>query len=54
MLFESWACSREYFLEYHLNKPYRTAYEAVLPGLLARERSIEFVTPIRSYPARVA
>lgn len=54
VLFETWACSRDYFLEHHLNKPYRTAYEAVLPGLLAGERTIDFVTPIRSYPGRPA
>ncbi len=52
ILFETWACSAEHFVNVHLKKPYREAYEVELPRLLARERSIEFVTPIRSYPGR--
>ena len=54
VLYENWACSREYFIEHHLNKPYRQAYEAALPDLLSRERRIEFLRGIRSYPGKSA
>lgn len=52
VLYETWACTREYFLSHHINRPYRLAYEAALPGLLAAERRIEFLKGIRAYPAR--
>ena len=29
--------------------PYRQAYEAALPKLLSRERTIEFLEPLRTY-----
>ena len=50
VLYETWACSREHFLAHHLAKPYRQAYEAVLPRLLSGERRIEFLKEIRAYP----
>jgi quinol monooxygenase YgiN len=52
VLFETWACSREYFFEHHLKAPYRMAYEDVLPTLLRNERTIEFLDPIRAYLRR--
>jgi quinol monooxygenase YgiN len=52
--YETWACSREYFIEHHLSKPYRQAYEAALPNLLSGERRIVFLKGIRAYPNRTA
>ena len=52
VLYETWACSRETFLSRHLAKPYRQAYEAALPALLASERTITFLSELRAYPAR--
>ncbi len=49
VLYETWACSAEHFRSYHLSRPYRQAYEAALPGLLKRERSIAFLTPLKAY-----
>jgi quinol monooxygenase YgiN len=49
VLYETWACSREYFMSHHLNRPYRKAYEAVLPELLARWRTLEFLDTQRIY-----
>lgn len=49
VLYETWACSAEYFRAHHLKLPYRQAYEAVLPSLLKRERSIEFLTLQKGY-----
>jgi quinol monooxygenase YgiN len=39
ILYETWACGREYFLEHHLKKEYRREYEAELPTLLAAQRN---------------
>jgi len=52
VLYETWNCSKEDFITRHLNKPYRQAYEQRLPELLARERRIEFLEVIESYPVR--
>jgi len=46
VLYETWACSRDYFMRHHLAKPYRQAYEAALPELLSQPRSIDFLNPI--------
>ena len=54
ILYETWACSKEEFLEHHLNKSYRLAYEAVLPDLLAKPRTLEFMKIIASYPGKTA
>lgn len=48
VLYETWACSSEYFIRHHLSKPYRQAYEAALPGLLSAPRSIDFLNPIHT------
>lgn len=52
VLYETWACSRDDFITRQLGKPYRTAYEAVLPELLASERRLVFLTPLAGFPAR--
>jgi quinol monooxygenase YgiN len=49
VLYETWACSEDYFRQHHLNLPYRRAYEAALPRLLKAERTLEFLTPVRGY-----
>ena len=54
VLYEVWACSREHFLQHHLGKPYRQAFEAQLPQWLRAERSIEFLDLRRSYHAAPA
>jgi quinol monooxygenase YgiN len=54
VLYETWACSREHFLENHLSRPYRKEYEAALPRLLARARTLEFLDPVRGYVKSVA
>lgn len=53
VVYETWNCSREYFLANHLSKPYRTEYEAVLSQMLKQERRIDFLDGIRAYPKRV-
>ena len=52
VLYETWNCSKEDVITRHLGKPYRQAYEKLLPELLARERRIEFLEVIKSYPVR--
>ena len=52
VLYETWACSREEFIANHLSKPYRQAYEKALPAMQAKPRTIEFLEPVRAYPAR--
>jgi quinol monooxygenase YgiN len=49
VLFETWACSRDYFFEHHLKAPYRMAYEEALPALLRKERTLEFLEPRHAY-----
>lgn len=50
--YETWDCSREYFLEHHLKRPYRQAFEAAVPELLSSERRIVFLKTVRAYPVR--
>lgn len=52
VLYETWNCSKDDFITRHLSKPYRQAYEQLLPQLLASERRIEFLNVIKSYPVR--
>jgi quinol monooxygenase YgiN len=52
VLYETWNCSKEHFIAHHLSKPYRQAYEKVLPQLLAKDRRLEFLEVIKSYPVR--
>ncbi|EHP37876.1 hypothetical protein OR16_40269 [Cupriavidus basilensis OR16] len=49
VLYETWACSPAYFQAHHLNRPYRQAYEQALPRLLKRERTLEFLKPLRAF-----
>jgi quinol monooxygenase YgiN len=50
--YETWACSREHFIEHHLKKPYRQAYEKALPELLSGERRLVFLKGIGAYPGK--
>lgn len=52
--YETWACSREDFIERHLKKPYRQAYEAALPAMLSGGRRIVFLKNLRGYPSACA
>ncbi|QAY88623.1 putative quinol monooxygenase [Pseudomonas sp. ACM7] len=52
VLYETWNCSKNDFITRHLSKPYRQAYEQLLPQLLVSERRIEFLNVIKSYPVR--
>ncbi|WP_283188253.1 antibiotic biosynthesis monooxygenase [Pseudomonas sp. PMCC200344] len=52
VLYETWNCSKNDFITRHLSKPYRQAYEQLLPQLLVRERRIEFLDVIKSYSVR--
>lgn len=52
VLYETWNCSKDDFITRHLSKPYRQAYEQLLPQLLVSERRIEFLDVIKSYPVR--
>jgi quinol monooxygenase YgiN len=49
VLYETWACSPQYFQEHHLKKPYRVDYEQKLRGLLKADRRFEWLDPVRSY-----
>jgi quinol monooxygenase YgiN len=52
VIYETWACSREDFIEHHLKKPYRQAYEKALPDMLSGERRIVFLKTIGAYPGQ--
>jgi quinol monooxygenase YgiN len=49
VLYETWACSAQYFMEHHLKKPYRVDYEGKLKGLLKSERKFEWLDLVRGY-----
>jgi quinol monooxygenase YgiN len=49
VLYETWACSAEYFQQHHLKKSYRVDYEKKLVSLLKSDRRFEWLDPIRSY-----
>src|SRR5215467_5369188 len=49
VLYETWACSPQYFQEHHLKKSYRVDYEKKLASLLKTDRRFEWLEPIRSY-----
>lgn len=50
VLYEIWDCSQADFVNIHLRRPYRSSYEAALPGLLATERKIDFLVPLKEWP----
>ncbi|MFC0400049.1 putative quinol monooxygenase [Paraburkholderia rhizosphaerae] len=54
VLYETWACSAEYFQNHHLKKSYRVDYEKKLGNLLKSERRFEWLEPIRSYEKKAA
>ncbi|MEM5438660.1 putative quinol monooxygenase [Paraburkholderia diazotrophica] len=41
VLYETWACSAQYFVDHHLKKPYQLDYESKLKGLLKSKRTFE-------------
>ncbi|SDD13982.1 Quinol monooxygenase YgiN [Cupriavidus sp. YR651] len=49
VLYETWACSQEYFMTHHLSKNYRHEYEAALPRLLKAPRQIDFLVPTHAF-----
>ena len=49
VVYETWSCSREHFIENHLTKAYRLAYEEQLPALLSGARRIEFLHRLAVY-----
>lgn len=54
--YETWACSREHFLQHHLQREYRLEYELALPEMLSGERRIVFLRELAELaaPAEVA
>ncbi|MBV6325688.1 putative quinol monooxygenase [Duganella violaceipulchra] len=46
VVYESWKCTREYFLEQYLPRQYRADFERELPGCLAAPRRIEFLDEV--------
>jgi quinol monooxygenase YgiN len=52
VVYETWACSADYFKAHHLAKPYRKDYEAALPSLLKAPRTIEWLDPLKEYLKR--
>jgi quinol monooxygenase YgiN len=41
VLYETWNCSKEYFLEVEMKRPYRETYERILPSLVRTPRKME-------------
>jgi quinol monooxygenase YgiN len=41
VLYETWNCSKEYFLEVEMKRPYRAAYERILPDLVRTPREMQ-------------
>jgi quinol monooxygenase YgiN len=52
VLHETWACTKEYFLEHYLKAPYKKEYEEAVPLMLARPMEIEFLDTVASIPKR--
>jgi quinol monooxygenase YgiN len=52
VLYETWACSAQYFQDYHLKKAYRVEYESKLNNMLKSERRFEWLEPIKSYDSK--
>lgn len=46
VVYESWRCTREHFLQHHLPRHYRADFERALPDRLAGERRIEFLDDV--------
>ena len=41
VLYETWNCSKEYFLEVEMKRPYRETYERILPSLVRTPREMQ-------------
>jgi quinol monooxygenase YgiN len=41
VLYETWNCSKEYFMEVEMRRPYRDVYERILPSLVKRPREMQ-------------
>lgn len=41
VLYETWNCSKEYFLEVEMKRPYREVYERILPSLVTAPREMQ-------------
>jgi quinol monooxygenase YgiN len=41
VLYETWNCSKEYFLEVEMKRPYREVYERTLPSLVSTPREMQ-------------
>ncbi|CAG9219593.1 Antibiotic biosynthesis monooxygenase [Paraburkholderia sabiae] len=54
VLYETWACSAQYFQDYHLKKAYRVEYEGKLKSLLKSERRFEWLEPVKGYERKAA
>jgi len=46
VVYESWSCDRDYFLQHHLPRHYRADFERQLPERLAAPRRIEFLDDV--------
>ena len=46
VVYETWTCTREHFLEHHIHRPYRAAFEEALPSRLAAARRVEFLDEV--------
>ncbi len=51
LLYETWE-SHEDVLNIQLHRPYRVAWHAALPELLARERDVQVLVPLTMIPER--
>jgi quinol monooxygenase YgiN len=52
VLYETWACSREHFETHYSAANRRQADERALSALMAAERSVQFLEPVRSWTRR--
>jgi quinol monooxygenase YgiN len=52
VLYETWACSAQYFVDHHLKKSYRVDYEGKLKRLLKAERKFEWLEPLKAYESK--
>lgn len=41
VIYETWNCSREYFLDVEMKRSYRNLYEEILPGLVSKPREMQ-------------
>lgn len=49
VLYETWACTPQYFKDVHLKMSYRVAYEGKLQRLLKSDRRFEWLEPVRAF-----